>query len=186
MASDTSKIRREDFLRLLRKRPFRPFWMYLKDGRVYHVRDPQMCLAGETCIQISSPEPEDHDPSCEAFVFIFYTMVDRLKIENWCETEASSSAREGRSMASDTPKALGEEIRRLLRQRPFRPFRMHLKNGQVFEVRFPDINLAGDTCIQVGIPEPNKADPFAEYWEFVFYSEIDRLEIEEQVAPAPG
>ncbi len=89
-------------------------------------------------------------------------------------------------MASDTPKALGEEIRRLLRQRPFRPFRMHLKNGQVFEVRFPDINLAGDTCIQVGIPEPNKADPFAEYWEFVFYSEIDRLEIEEQVAPAPG
>jgi hypothetical protein len=87
-------------------------------------------------------------------------------------------------MASETAKALGEEVRRLLRQRPFRPFRMYLKDGQVFDIRFPDIHLAGETCIQVGIPEPNKPDPFAEYWVFVFYSEIDRLEMEEPARSA--
>ncbi len=89
-------------------------------------------------------------------------------------------------MPSESAKAVGEEVRRLLRQRPFRPFRMYLKDGQVFDLRSPQGHLAGDTCIQVGIFDPNKPDSFAEYWEFVFYSEIERLEIEQPAMPAPG
>jgi hypothetical protein len=89
-------------------------------------------------------------------------------------------------MASETARTLGEEVRRLLRQRPFRPFRMYLKDGQVFDLRSPEGHLAGDTCIQVGIFDPKNPDSFAEYWEFVFYGEIDRLEVEQPARPASG
>jgi hypothetical protein len=50
----------------------------------------------------------------------------------------------------------------------------------------PESHLAGDTCISIGIIDPSKPDSFAEYVEFVFYSEIERLETEQSIAPASG
>jgi hypothetical protein len=89
-------------------------------------------------------------------------------------------------MATEITNVQREDLRRLLRQRPFVPFRLHLKDGKVYEIRFPDINLLGERVIDVGIPEPNKEDPFAEYVVFVFFTEIERVVVEDAPAPAAG
>jgi hypothetical protein len=89
-------------------------------------------------------------------------------------------------MANDTPKIRSEEVRRLLRQRPFQPFRFHLNDGRVYEVRDPEMALLFDNCIQIGFPEPKEPDPSYVGFVFVFFSMVDRLEIEQSAAPAAG
>ncbi len=69
-----------------------------------------------------------------------------------------------------------EELRDLLKQRPFRPFRVHLDDGRSFEVRFPDINLLGQHYVDIGIPTPGVADPFYESVVMVPYKKITRAE----------
>jgi hypothetical protein len=89
-------------------------------------------------------------------------------------------------MATEITNVQREDLRRLLRQRPFVPFRIHLKDGRVFEIRYPDVNLLGERVIDIGIPEPDKEDPFAQYWVFVFFTQIDRVVVEEPAAPKVG
>ena len=69
-----------------------------------------------------------------------------------------------------------EELRALLRQRPFRPFRVHLSDGRTFPIQYPDMNLVGETFFLIGIPEPNVADPFGDDWELIEMSDIERVE----------
>jgi hypothetical protein len=52
-----------------------------------------------------------------------------------------------------------EELRRLKRARPFRPFRVHLQDGRVYEVRYPNITLVGEASITIGYPAPGDTDP---------------------------
>jgi hypothetical protein len=89
-------------------------------------------------------------------------------------------------MATDTPKVQSEDVRRLLRQRPFVPFRFHLKDGRVYEVRQPDMNLVGDTYIAIGFPEPEKPDPEWDPIVFVHFINVERLELEQPAAPPAG
>ncbi len=70
-----------------------------------------------------------------------------------------------------------QEIRQLLRQRPFQPFRVYLTDGRVFEIRYPDINLLGESFFSIGIPEPNVPDPFGEYSVLVEVEDVQRVEL---------
>ncbi len=45
-----------------------------------------------------------------------------------------------------------EEIRDLLRQRPFQPFRVHLVNGTIFEVHHPDFGIVRQSTLQLMLP----------------------------------
>ncbi len=45
-----------------------------------------------------------------------------------------------------------EDILELVRARPFRPFRIHLSDGQQFEVRHPELAMVGRGVVIVGIP----------------------------------
>src|SRR2546423_797033 len=74
--------------------------------------------------------------------------------------------------SEETIMVQSQELRQLLRQRPFQPFRVHLTDGRVFEIRYPDINLLGETFFSIGIPEPNVPDPFGEYSVLVTLDEI--------------
>jgi hypothetical protein len=87
-------------------------------------------------------------------------------------------------MANETPWFDWEELRRRLRERPFRPFRLHLVDGRVLDIRFPDLNLVGRSYIMVGIPEPNNPDPIGEYSVLVLLNEIRQLEELSDVAGA--
>jgi hypothetical protein len=79
-------------------------------------------------------------------------------------------------MANDVPKLEMEDLRRRLRERPIRPFRLYLKDGRVFDIRFPDLNLVGRTFLSVGIPEPNNPDPIGEYSVLVLFDDVREVE----------
>jgi hypothetical protein len=44
-----------------------------------------------------------------------------------------------------------EELLRLLRAQPFRPFRLRLSNGATHEIRHPDMAIVTPSAIYVGI-----------------------------------
>lgn len=69
-----------------------------------------------------------------------------------------------------------EELRALLRQRPFRPFRVHLNNGKVLDVVCWEINLIGDDFAIIGITDPKNPDPYSDDFELVLMNEIQRVE----------
>ena len=71
---------------------------------------------------------------------------------------------------------LSEELRQLLRQRPFQPFRVHVTDGRVFDVQYPDMTLVGETFLVIGYPEANVPDPFVDDWEMVDIPNIQRIE----------
>ena len=46
-----------------------------------------------------------------------------------------------------------DELRRLKRQRPFQPFRVHLKDGRVYEARYANLILVSDGGLTLGFPQ---------------------------------
>lgn len=66
-----------------------------------------------------------------------------------------------------------EEIRELLRKRPFQPFRVDLADGRSFVIEYPLINMVMETGMVIGVPTPNDPDPLADRWVFV---DLDRIE----------
>ena len=46
-----------------------------------------------------------------------------------------------------------EEIREYLHRQPFKPFRVHLSDGRVFEIRHPEFVLVYRTSLEIGVAE---------------------------------
>ncbi len=55
-----------------------------------------------------------------------------------------------------------DELRQLLRKRPFQPFRVHLKDGRSFTIEYPELNVVTGTFMAIGVPVPNDPDPVAD------------------------
>ncbi len=68
-----------------------------------------------------------------------------------------------------------EELYRLLRQKPFRPFRVILRDGRHYDVH-PRMNLLAETFINIGIPAPDLKPPICDHTEHVKLAEIVRIE----------
>ena len=68
-----------------------------------------------------------------------------------------------------------EELNRLLRQKPFRPFRVILRDGRTYYVH-PRMNLVADTFIKIGIPAAGRPAPIVDHTEYVRLADIDRIE----------
>jgi len=70
-----------------------------------------------------------------------------------------------------------DELRTLLRRRPFQPFRVVVDDGRTYEVRYPYMNLLTPSYIKIGIPEASGVpNPIADHTEFVRLSQIVRVE----------
>ena len=69
-----------------------------------------------------------------------------------------------------------EELRRLLKQRPFRPFRVLVSDGRIFDIHYPEMNLLARSFIKIGIPEAGVANPICDHLEFVPLAQIVRVE----------
>ncbi len=71
-----------------------------------------------------------------------------------------------------------EELYHLLHQQPFEPFRIHLSDGRVFDIRYPEINMVGTTWIRIGVvsPDDQSPDPIADHSIKVPLSLIKRVE----------
>lgn len=70
-----------------------------------------------------------------------------------------------------------EQLYRLLKQRPFQPFRVCLKDGRGFDIRYPNINLLGQALFNIGHPESDGPDPLYDYMHIVTISEIAGVEM---------
>jgi hypothetical protein len=58
---------------------------------------------------------------------------------------------------------LRQRLDQLLKQRPFRPFRLVLQAGEPVDVRFPNINLLGMAHITVGLVRAKNPEPDPPY-----------------------
>ena len=63
-----------------------------------------------------------------------------------------------------------------LHEEPFRPFRVYLKDGRVFDIRFPHLTRVGVDYLLIGVPANHEPIPFAEYTVKVPLSQVDRVE----------
>jgi hypothetical protein len=68
-----------------------------------------------------------------------------------------------------------EELYQTLHRKPFQPFRVHLKDGRSYDIRFPEINMVTQVAFIIGIPEPG-ADPFADHSDRIPIPMVDRVE----------
>lgn len=78
-----------------------------------------------------------------------------------------------------------EQIRELLRRRPFQPFRVRLKDGQFHDIRYPNLHLVGESVFMIGIPAPDDPDPqFYDTMVWVMLKLIDGIERLPEPAPS--
>jgi hypothetical protein len=55
----------------------------------------------------------------------------------------------------------GTEVIRLLRDQPFKPFRLKVSNGKSYDVRHPDMAIVTPRAVYVGIPPAEPDVPYA-------------------------
>ena len=76
-----------------------------------------------------------------------------------------------------------EDILQPLRERPFRPLRLHLSNGIQHEIRHPEMAIVTPSSIVVGRPAPNAPAPAAE--DFVIVSLMHVVQVKHLDSPTP-
>jgi hypothetical protein len=74
------------------------------------------------------------------------------------------------------------DLLQALRRRPFVPFRLHVSDGTVYDVRHPELLMLAVGSAVVGLPSASLPLPQVERYEIVDLRHIVRLE---PLAPAP-
>ena len=69
-----------------------------------------------------------------------------------------------------------DDINNVLRRQPFQPFRVHLSNGQAFEVRHPELAAVGRSTMFIGLPAPDLPPTTYDLFEIIALMHINRLE----------
>jgi len=67
-----------------------------------------------------------------------------------------------------------EEIRKILGERPFRPFRIHMSDGASYDVRHPELVLVAKRQLIVGVAKPGSE--ILDDFSFVNILHITRIE----------
>ena len=79
------------------------------------------------------------------------------------------------------------DLLQMIRRRPFQAFRLYVTDGASYEVRHPDLIMAGSRSVLIGLPNPGQADPVYEHYVNVDLVHITRLEpIPLATSPANG
>lgn len=68
------------------------------------------------------------------------------------------------------------ELQRLLRQRPFQPFRVVVSDGRTYDIRYPRMNLLAESYINIGIPDETGSRPLCDHTEHVRLDQIIHTE----------
>jgi hypothetical protein len=69
-----------------------------------------------------------------------------------------------------------EDILQRLRQQPFEPFRIHLSDGTVYEIRHPDVVLVGRRSLTLGLASTGEPRLPYDRFETVSLLHVTRLE----------
>jgi hypothetical protein len=79
-----------------------------------------------------------------------------------------------------------EELLRAVRTRPFIPFRLLTTNGETFEVRHPELCMAGARTVAIGLTAPSQTQAIYDVVTIVDLLHIVRLEPIPQPVPSNG
>jgi len=72
-----------------------------------------------------------------------------------------------------------EDIKRLLERSPFVPFRLHLSNGDTFDVRHPDFVWVFKARLEVAVPSSDNSSimDHAEHISLLHIARVEELSI---------
>jgi hypothetical protein len=70
-----------------------------------------------------------------------------------------------------------DDLRSLLRARPFTPFRLYLSDGGHVDVRSPEVVTAGRRLAVVGLLDPDATDTAFDRFAVVWYFHVARYEM---------
>lgn len=76
-----------------------------------------------------------------------------------------------------------EDLRRLLQQRPFRPFRFYVLETIAYEVRHPEMAMVGASTVTIDTPGATYPIPVAKHSVILALLHITRLE---PILPTPS
>ena len=77
------------------------------------------------------------------------------------------------------------QLREHLWREPFRPFRVRLKDGRCYEIRYPKLNLVGESVFIIGLPAPDDPSPrFYDRQVWVPLNVIDGIDLLPEPTPA--
>jgi hypothetical protein len=79
-----------------------------------------------------------------------------------------------------------EDLHRLLRQRPFQPFHLHLSNGTAFEIRHPELAMVTRSSVIIGKPAADLPPPVVDDFDIVALFHINHMERLPFGAPPSG
>ncbi len=79
-----------------------------------------------------------------------------------------------------------DDIIKLLRAQPFRPFRIFLSDGSQYEVRHPEMAIVDRSVVTVGVPGPGGLDAPMERTVFVALLHINKAELLESPDGSPS
>lgn len=69
-----------------------------------------------------------------------------------------------------------QDLLQFVRRRPFIPFRLHVSDGTVYDVRHPELLMVALATAVVGLPASGEQPPAVERYEIVDLRHIVRLE----------
>ena len=76
-----------------------------------------------------------------------------------------------------------QDLLQALRRRPFVPFRLHVSDGTVYEIRHPELFMVAVASAVVGVRSPGQQPPQIDHYEIVDLRHIVRLEPMETQSP---
>jgi hypothetical protein len=79
-----------------------------------------------------------------------------------------------------------EDLYHTLHRKPFQPFRVFVKDGRVFDIRYHDLNVVGVDFFIIGLPANDDPDPFAGELVRVPLELIERVEPLRETVPPQG
>ena len=77
-----------------------------------------------------------------------------------------------------------EDVRELLHKQPFQPFRIHMSNGQTYDVNHPELAMVTRGTIVVAKPVPDSVEPIGEGIHLVSVLHINNIEMRPTAAAA--
>ncbi len=128
-----------------------------------------MNLVADRFVKIGIPDASHPAPIAHHTEYVAIKDIDR--IEPIGPPEAEQMAPSWKDITVDF-----ETVNHWFRQEPFQPFRVYLKDGSVYDVRYRNMNLVLRSFVKIGVPDLNGPEPKCQYTEYVPLVQIDRIE----------
>lgn len=78
-----------------------------------------------------------------------------------------------------------QELWDILHRQPFQPFRVHLRDGRTYDIRFKELAIVMMNAFDIGIPVPGETEPLCDYVVSVLPEDVVQVEpLQSSLPPA--